>query len=604
MRGPVALLWRRSLYTCAKSCGIDREARRRFFGPTTDFRRSMKLPLHAAFHLVSPALLVVGHAAWAQQAPSAGNQLQQIPAPPSVAPRKPEMQVDVDTRQPAAGSEDTTAVVVKDLVVTGAAAVAPAELIRVSGFAPGTQYTLNGLRNLASRMSAHYHAQGYFLAQTYLPAQDITDGVVRFTVVEGQYGEVKLQNRSALADATANGLLSGLKGAGVVNASALERRLLLLSDLPGVVVKSVMTPGSAFGSTDLLVDVAPGQAIAGSLEADNLGNSYTGANRVGASIQLNEPTGLGDVATARLLTSGEGLTYGRVSYQALLGSVNAGLAYTSLQYKLGGDFASTQSSGTARVGSVYANYALMRSRGANLSVQWSSDNKAFSDRSDAVSAGASSDKSVQVSTATLRGDFRDASGAGFTNYAVTWTRGRISLHDAMALLIDANSAQSDGAFDKLTYALARQQSITTGTDLHLSVSGQWASKNLDASEKFSLGGAGGVRAYPSGEASGDEGVVVTLESRTLLPGLSDRLSGTLQLVGFVDAGTVTLNKNPWDTSGVSNQRMLKGAGLGVNYAGSGNLMVRAYCAFRLGSEAATSAPDASGRVWLQMSKAF
>ncbi len=33
-------------------------------------------------------------------------------------------------------------------------------------------------------------------------------------------------------------------------------------------------------------------------------------------------------------------------------------------------------------------------------------------------------------------------------------------------------------------------------------------------------------------------------------------------------------------------------------------MVRAYYAFKLGDEAATSAPDASGRFWLQAVKYF
>jgi len=34
------------------------------------------------------------------------------------------------------------------------------------------------------------------------------------------------------------------------------------------------------------------------------------------------------------------------------------------------------------------------------------------------------------------------------------------------------------------------------------VSAQWASKNLDSSQKFGLGGPNGVRAYPSGEGYG------------------------------------------------------------------------------------------------------
>ena len=40
---------------------------------------------------------------------------------------------------------------------------------------------------------------------------------------------------------------------------------------------------------------------------------------------------------------------------------------------------------------------------------------------------------------------------------------------------------------------------------------QFSNKNLDSSEQLSLGGITGVRAYPSGEASGDQGYKLTTE---------------------------------------------------------------------------------------------
>jgi hemolysin activation/secretion protein len=143
----------------------------------------------------------------------------------------------------------------------------------------------------------------------------------------------------------------------------------------------------------------------------------------------------------------------------------------------------------------------------------------------------------------------------------------------------------------------------SGTDLYLSLNGQWASKNLDASEKFSLGGGTGVRAYPAGEASGDQGAILTLETRTSISGLSDRLPGQLQLIGFVDMGSVSINRFPWDATS-ANSRELRGAGLGLNWIGPGNLFIKAYWAFKLGDAVATSAPDASSRFWLQILKAF
>jgi hemolysin activation/secretion protein len=232
------------------------------------------------------------------------------------------------------------------------------------------------------------------------------------------------------------------------------------------------------------------------------------------------------------------------------------------------------------------------------------DNKDFSDRTEATSTGPGSDKNVRVGSAGLKGDFRDALGSGFVNYALHWTRGNVNLQDLIAQQFDSSSAQSSGTFDKVAFAFAGQQAIAADTGIFVSVTGQWASKNLDASEKFSLGGPMGVRAFPSGEATGDEGVLFALETRTGLPSLTESLSGQLQLIGFVDAGMVTLNKNPWDAASNSNRRKLTGAGLGFSYVGASNLTVKAHYAFKLGGEVATSASDSSGRFWLQMHRTF
>lgn len=563
----------------------------------------MQLPHFTPSLWISPVLLLIGQSVLAQQAPSAASQLLQIPAAPALVNQKPDMRVERDSR-PASENSDRSKVVVNVLQVTGAVSIAPGELMHVSGFVPGSQFTLAELRALASKITSHYRRLGYFLAQTYLPAQDITDGVVRLSVIEGQYGDIKVQNRSNVSDSVANSLLDGLKGADAVTSAALERRILMLSDLPGINVKSVLTPGTSTGYTDLLVDIAPGQRVSGGMEADNQGNRYTGANRVGASININELTGLGDVASARVLTSGEGLAYARASYQLQAGTVNVGLAYTAMRYELGGEFASTQSSGTARIGSFFAGYPLIRARRGNLNAQWSFDKKDFSDRAGSGTSGSNSDKSAQASTVSLRGDFRDSVGNGFSNYLLSWTRGTITLQNPVVLAIDASSAQSNGTFDKVVYGITRQQEITGATGLYVSMYGQLAAKNLDASEKISLGGAGGVRAFPSGEATGDEGILMTLETRTRLSGLPESLSGQLQLIGFVDVGEVSLNKNPWDIASSHNRRRLSGAGLGLNFVSSSHLMVKATWAFKLGDESATSAPDAAGRFWLQINKIF
>jgi hemolysin activation/secretion protein len=117
-----------------------------------------------------------------------------------------------------------------------------------------------------------------------------------------------------------------------------------------------------------------------------------------------------------------------------------------------------------------------------------------------------------------------------------------------------------------------------------------------------LGGMNAVRAYPEGEAYADEGYLLTIEGRMLLPNFSDRMPGRVQLVAFVDAGSVRTNKNPWTVG--DNRRTLSGAGVGAVWSDPGNFMLRAYYARKLGNEKATSAPDKSGRFWIQGVKYF
>lgn len=460
------------------------------------------------------------------------------------------------------------------------------------------------MRALAARIREYYHRHGYFLAQVYLPPQDVTDGVLRLEVVEGQYGQVSVRNRTALADSVATRVLGDLTAGSTVNNATLEQRLMLLSDLPGVQVKSALTPGSASGTTDLLIDLTPSARWGASLEADNHGNAFTGANRLGASLVVHEPLGYGDQVQVRALSAGEGLAFGRAAYQTLLGGVSVGLAYTHMQYQLGGEFASTHSSGTARVSSLFASYPLIRSKDKNLSVQWSLDNKALTDKVDLGGLSQASDKDAQVSVATLRGDFRDGAGTGQATYQLQWTRGEVRLKSADAAEADSRSANSSGLFDKVGYALSYQKAVGADTVVFVGLNGQWASKNLDASEKFSLGGPSGVRAYPAGEATGDEGAIVSVEWRVGLPGLTEALSGQVQWMAFVDAGTITLNKAPWDVGAGSNSRVLRAAGLGLNYQGSSQWGLKASYAVKLGSEAATSSTDTAGRFWLQASKSF
>ena len=121
-----------------------------------------------------------------------------------------------------------------------------------------------------------------------------------------------------------------------------------------------------------------------------------------------------------------------------------------------------------------------------------------------------------------------------------------------------------------------------------SLRGQQASKNLDSSEKFSLGGPYGVRAYACGEASGDEGWLGSLELRH---GITSSLAASV----FPDFGRVSINAKPYLDG--SNTQKRSGTGFGPQ-GGIGSLDWRLIFAWR-GSELGTAEADKRLRVWAQ-----
>ena len=550
--------------------------------------------------IIALVLSASSQSVFADPLPSAGGQIQQIPPAPILQKAAPTIRVE-QAVAPAIPVADQRKIQVKSLRVAGQTIYSEAELLAITGFTPGHELTLTELRAFAQKISDHYHRNGYFVAQAYLPQQDIKDGAVKITVIEGVYGKITLNNQTYLATPLAYTLLGGLNSGDVIATHPLERRLLLLSDLPGVEVKSTLVPGASVGASDLIVDLTPGRRITGEVDVDNAGNRYTGAYRIGATVNINEPLGYGDVASLRAVTSGYGLFYVRASYQIQLSDARVGVAYSMLSYRLGEEFESLHANGTAQVASIYGSYPLIRSRNNNLNAGLAFNAKTFQDRVDSTSTV--TDKQARLFMASLYGDHHDnLLGGGLSSYSLTLTTGNLDIRTEAARSADAAAARSNGLYNKLGFSLMRLQSVTDSFSLFASVNGQVAFNNLDVSEKMELGGMYAVRAYPEGEAYADEGYLLTVEARMQLPKFIERLPGEVQLIGFVDTGTVTVNKNTWTSE--QNNRTLSGAGIGVNWMDYNNFSVKAYWAFKLGNEPATSAPDTSGRFWIQLVKYF
>lgn len=496
---------------------------------------------------------------------------------------------------PADPAADTgTRLQVNGFTLEGNSALGSEELLGLLADLPGKELSVGQLQAAANRITRRYREQGYPLARAYLPAQEIEGGVVKIAVLEGRYGEIKVDNPVGLGG-SALAPLSALKAGDAVQGQPLERSLLLLQDTPGVEVKSTLRPGASTGTTDLLVGLQQAPLVTGSVDMDNYGNRFVGQYRLGGTLNLNNPLNLGDRLSLRAMGSDQDQHYGRVAYQLPLGpwATQFGVAYSDMDYELGKDFEDLRAHGNARIASVYAIQPLVRSRDFSLFTQLQFDDKRLKDDIDLFDE--KSDKHARVVTLTLNGNSRDdLLGGGVNSFALGWSQGSLTLDGAQAQRTDDATAGTRGRFHKLNPSLVRLQRLSDRFSLYTQLQGQWADGNLDSSEKLYLGGAYGVRAYPQGEASGDQGWLANVELRYAL-------TEAWQLSTFVDHGEVRLNKDAWTSD--DNHRSLSGAGFGALWAAHG-WQVNAVAAWKLGNAEAESDVERTPRVWAQVVRAF
>jgi hemolysin activation/secretion protein len=557
--------------------------------------RTSLLPLAACVPLLLPLLA----AAQSAPRPDAGQTLESLRPAPNL-PAERASPLPREENRPALTAPAGQTVTVRAIRFSGNTAIPDAQLQALVADSIGKALSLADLNELARRVTTAYRARGYLLSRAYLPAQDIRDGQLEIAVLEGRIASVATQNSSRLSPAVADDYLGRLKG-GAGGAPTpgpeLERTLLLLSDLPGVEVNSTLKPGSAVGTADLDVQLRDKALVSGSAELDNYGNRYTGEYRLSGALNLNDALGRGEQFSLRLIGTGPGMKYARLGAQAPIGGsgLKAGLAYSDLHYRLGREFEPLGAHGSAQVATGFIAYPLIRSQGNNLNVQLSYDDKRMNDKIDATFSDSS--KKVSVWTLGLSGDRLDGFfGGGITAYSLSLYGGQLRLDSASAALDSgAGGHRTNGNYSKLSFSALRLQRLGGNWQLYGALTGQAAAKNLDSSEKMSLGGAYAVRAFPQGEAAADEALLFNLELRysfAQLPGL--------QAIAFYDAGSARINREALITDS-NNRRHLSGEGLGLQWNYNNSFTLRAYVAWRNGSRP-VSDTDRTPRVWVGLAK--
>lgn len=536
--------------------------------------------------LVTAVLSVATLSAHAQTPPDAGALQQQIDRE-----RQQQMPKRIAPDKPAAPAAMKPA---SDVLITVKAFRFAGNTLMTAGqLTPAVADYLNRpldfaqLQAAAAAVAEVYRAAGW-VVNAYLPQQDIKDGFVTIQIIEAVFGKLKMETTPSqrVAHGQLEAIFTAQQAMGAnLNANALDRGLLLADDLPGITVAGSLAAGSQPGETDLVLKTADEPLVIGEVNIDNTGARSTGSDRLTANLYLTSPLGLGDLLSGNLIHT-RGSDYLRLGYTVPVGSDGwrVGINASGLRYKLI-TLDPDKDKGSSSVVGLEASYPIVRSRLKNLYLNLNADRKAF----DNEFGGATTTRyKIDSTSIALYGNLFDNLGGGGANSAsLTWTGGSR----------DNEVGTTNHNFSKLRYNLSRQQVITNDLSLFAQLAGQESNDKLDSSEKFYLGGAGGVRAYPSSEGGGDSGIMANLELRWRLP-------EGFTLAGFYDYGHVRNNDAAMSYS-------LKGYGLSLGWQTPFGVNFKATWAHRIGSNPNPTATghDQDGtldknRLWLSASLPF
>jgi hemolysin activation/secretion protein len=469
----------------------------------------------------------------------------------------------------------------------------------------GKSLTFDQMQLAADRIKDFYNAKGFFLAQAIIPKQEIKDGVLIIIINEGKLDskepykinkkDLRISEQRVKAymdDALKDNFLK----------ESVERGLLNINDNPGVRTSLTLEPGIDPDSTKMILDVNEGPLVQGSASVDNYGNRYTGDLRATASVDFNNPTGIGDQIGILGTKAIEGdLELKKIFYNFPIGTdgLRAGAFYSVVDFKIGKELKTNPTStGKAENANLNLKYPIYRSTANSLLTNFNYDKKYLYN----TNAGSvTSDKELDNYTLGFTYQKIDQFiGGGYTQASINFTRGDLDLSKVPSSLSGdqgTSGYKTNGSFNKQNIQLSRIQQLPEKFTLNFVGDAQFASKNLDTSEKMSLGGPSGVRAYPTGEASGDEGYRYSLDLRYNLGNFP--YFGDITPLIFYDYGRIKQfkNKEASTTAVTNNEYSLSGYGFGLEALNSNNFSLKFIAAHTNGGNpgASTQGNDSDGR---------
>lgn len=475
---------------------------------------------------------------------------------------------------------------------------------------PPNGFTIGELQQVADDVSDYYRERGLILAQAYVPAQTVNDGVVRIGVLEGTLGGINVESNDVYDADDISAPFSALIDQ-PVNDLEIEEVLLTLQEFPGLTVFGTFVEGRNLGQTDLLVRVTDEDRVAVTPMLDNYGSEYTGVGRATLRFDINNAFGIRDRVSFYALDtwSPSSGSYGGIGYQARTrsGKMQFGASASRNSF----DIIDTSRSvslnlqGVVEQRNIFFQQTYTRGRTARYS--------------------GTVDVAERNATTTLPGvsPIDELTNVSYTlDFFSTGRRNRgINLGYFRFLAgdndgpnpsrIDSARNPVSGSFSKLSFSYQRLQRVSQNHSVLLTLDGQQTDDLLVALEQYAIGGPANVRAYPVAEALVDTGGRASVEWIMNAPGFANARAGTardgtertwgdiFQFSIFYDYAEGEINDPlPLQASEVD----FKGYGAGFQFSYSDYFYMR--FDFAKPEKGPTPSNDEDTQIWVSINKKF
>ena len=463
--------------------------------------------------------------------------------------------------------------VFKGVVLEGKSPLSQAEMLATFADYKHKKISVSMFQKLVNRLNSKFMAAGYILTRAYIPHQKAKNGVIKVAIAAGHFtGYDVMGNPPKSMREKIDHLIKPVLKEKPVNIKTLEHALLVLNQIPGFSVKSVISPNKKQKHAVHLTLITKSLATHLSAFSDNYLNRLDGSARLTANFD-NYDVFPGSMLGLRIsqTINPEVSNYMVATSKFPLGKNGdyLGLKYTTIKNSpnysvLNPALASSQSAANSKTWQLSVTHPMQQTRLYSQDIFFDL-NKITSNLDNSVFGNDFEDR---ISTMRL-GSSWNFIGPKFSKARMTlsWTHG---LGSAFGAGYETPSRENgELVFDKFNLNLTSIKNINSIMQAEMHVYAQTSYNILLSAEEFAVGGRYCGIGYDSSELVGDDGYCVHKQLNIALP--SPRKFGINNWHAFAFHDNGLIRNKSHDTSTQSKKDKASSVGMGIAMKFSHNL---------------------------------